>query len=169
MQEARASSLSSAANPEPSGQFTDAANSGRGAASRRALAIGALLLLSPLVLAGCHKSHRRHQPVEVLPQAFASSTEFTWSGDLRAYSAFDEYIWDTVWDEVFIEFEGFDFFGEVRVQILDDSLDEVYDETFFGSGGSLQVKTSSDLGFAGEWTVRITTWDVFGDVRLRLD
>ncbi len=132
-------------------------------------ALTALALALPLLAAGCHKSHRRSQPAETHPQAFASTTEFTWTGDLRSYDAFDEYLWTTVWDEVFIEFEAFNFFGEVRVQILDDTLTQIYEETYFGSGGHFHVNTSSELGFAGEWTIQITTWDVFGDITLRLD
>ena len=127
----------------------------------------ALIFLVPLALVGCHE--RRHRHVEPHPAAFASSTEFTWSGDLRGYDAFDEYIWDTVWDEVFIEFEAFDFHGDVRIQILDDTFTVVFDDTFFGTGGDLLVQTSSDLGFSGEWTIRITSDRVFGDVRLTLD
>jgi len=131
----------------------------------------ALAVAAPLILTGCYHSHRHAVPVVVVPHptAFASDTEFTWTGDLVAYNATDEYLWFTVWDEVFIEFEGLDFFGEVRVQIWDDLLEPIFDETYFGSGGDILVNTSSELGFAGEWTVRITTYDVFGTVTLRLD
>ena len=133
---------------------------------RFALLIG-LALAVPLLAAGCKKSRR--SSVDPFPTAFASSTEFFWSGDLRNYDALDEYRWNTVWDEVFIEFLAFDFFGEVRVQIYDEFLDEIFDETYFGVGGDLKINTTSDLGVSGEWTIVITSFDVFGDVRLRLD
>ena len=74
-----------------------------------------------------------------------------------------------MWDEVFVEFHGIDYFGEIRVQIWDDFFDLVFDQTFFGTGEEIVVNTMSELGFAGEWTVRITSFDVFGSVTLRLD
>ena len=93
---------------------------------RRTLLFGALLLALPLGAAGCHKS-KRHSHIDPHPTAFASSTEFIWVGDLRNYDALDEYEWNTVWDEVFIEFDAHDFFGEVRVQIYDDAFDEIFE------------------------------------------
>lgn len=134
---------------------------------RQVLLVG-LALAVPIMAAGCHKKSRR-STVDPFPTALASSTEFFWSGDLRNYDALDEYVWNTVWDEVFIEFQAFDFFGEVRVQIYDDLFDEIFDETYFGGGGDLIINTTSELGFSGEWTVVITSFDVYGDVRLRLD
>ncbi len=135
----------------------------------RMLLRAAVVLATPLVLAGCYHSHNSRHHVSSHPTAFATPSEFTWTGDLVGYDATDEYLWDTVWDEVFIEFEALHFFGEVRVQIFDHFFDEIYDETFFGSGGDLLVQTSSELGFSGEWRIVINSFDVDGDVTLRLD
>ena len=129
-----------------------------------------LSVVALVALPGCYESHSHHNHHEIPhPTAFASETEFTWTGDLVGYGAKDEYLWFTVWDEVFVEFHGIDYFGEIRVQIWDDFFDLVFDQTFFGTGEEIVVNTMSELGFAGEWTVRITSFDVFGSVTLRLD
>jgi hypothetical protein len=141
-----------------------------GYGSQSILRVGILAALLP-ALAGCynHTSSTDHVAAVPHPTAFASPTEFTWTGDLFGYSATDEYLWDTVWDEVFIEFEAVDFFGELRVEIYDHFFTKIFDETYFGSGGHLQVNTMSELGFSGEWTIFITSFHVDGGVTLRFD
>lgn len=146
--------------------------SGRRVARRgaRPTAMLTALGVALLALAGCHHHHDDHVViVEPHPTAFASETEFTWTGDLIGYSARDEYLWDTVWDEAFVEFTGLDFFGEVRIEIYDEFFDKIFDETYFGSGGDIGVNTATELGFSGTWSIVITTYDVHGAVTLVLD
>lgn len=136
--------------------------------------LAVLLLGTAFTLGGCYDDDDDYDcvyppPPSTLPTAFATPTEFTWTGALSAYSATDEYLWTTTWDEVFIEFVGIDFFGQVRVQIFDSTLVQIFDETFLGGGDFQQVNLVSELGFAGDWTVIITSFDVFGQVTVRFD
>ncbi len=125
------------------------------------------LLLIPLVLFGCHERSNRHDGPH--PTAYASPTEFQWTGDLISYDALDEYDWNTVWDLVFVEFEAFDFSGVIRVQIFDDDFVEILDETWVGYGDDVLIRTSSAAGVSGQWRVRITSDDLWGDLALRFD
>jgi hypothetical protein len=125
------------------------------------------LLLIPLLLFGCHERSNRHDGPH--PTAYASPTEFQWTGDLISYDALDEYDWNTVWDLVFVEFEAFDFSGVIRVQIFDDDFVEILDETWVGYGDDVLIRTSSASGVSGQWRVRITSDDLWGDLALRFD
>ena len=140
----------------------------------RTWTIAGLLLGAAITLGGCDydddcDDYYPPPPPTLPPTAFATDTEFTWTGTFAAYSATDEYLWVTVWDEVFIEFVGIDFLGQVRVQIFDSTNVQIFDETFLGNGDFQQVNLVSDLGLAGEWTVIVTTFDVFGQVTVRFD
>jgi len=139
----------------------------------RPVVLAGLLLGAGVFLGGCDYDDDDcdyyYPPPSLPPTAYATDTEFTWTGTFTAYNATDEYLWTTVWDEVFVEFVGIDFLGQVRVQIFDDTNVQIFDETFLGNGDFQQVNLVSDLGFAGDWTVIVTTFDVFGQVTVRFD
>ncbi len=136
------------------------------ARSTKYAAIPALMTL--LLLVGCHTGNR-HSHFENHPKAVASPFKFVWGGDLIHYDAFDQYIWDTNWDEVFIEFSAYDFIGEFCVEIYDGVGDLVFADTYFGVGGDLFVSTQTKLGYSGNWVIEINSFDLTGDVQLTLD
>jgi hypothetical protein len=55
------------------------------------------------------------------------------------------------------------------VQIFDDDFVEILDETWVGYGDDVLIRTSSAAGVSGQWRVRITSDDLWGDLALRFD
>lgn len=103
------------------------------------------------------------------PIATATAVDFIYEGDFINYNNSESYFWSTILNDTFISFEGIEFYGVVRIRIYDDFKVLIFDEMFFGNGGTLQSKTISDLGISGLWEVQIDSTSVDGIVQVILD
>lgn len=103
------------------------------------------------------------------PIATATAVDFIYEGDFINYNNSESYFWSTILNDAFVSFDGIDFYGVVRIRIYDDFKVLIFDEMFFGNGGTLQSKTISDLGISGLWEVQIDSTSVDGFVQVILD
>lgn len=126
--------------------------------------LGGLLLL---VGSGCHN----HCSGTCFNEPFVASSEydFFFEGDFFNYTSSENYFWSTSLFDTFVSFEGIAFEGMVRVRIYDMLNFKVFDETYFGNGGNLRVKSLSDLAVPGLWEVQIESYGVDGFVSVILD
>ena len=103
------------------------------------------------------------------PIASASAVDFIYEGDFLAYSSSESYFWDTILNDAFVSFEGIGFYGMVRVRIYDDFKILIFDEIYFGNGGTLRSKSISSFGISGLWEVQIDSSNVDGFIQVILD
>ncbi|MGE4632809.1 MAG: hypothetical protein AAEJ47_07210 [Planctomycetota bacterium] len=103
------------------------------------------------------------------PIVSSSSFDFIYEGDLSDFTSSESYYWETDLLDAFVSFEGIGFYGSVRVRIYDMFNFLIFDETFFGNGGTLRAKLISDFGFSGLWEVQIDSSHVDGFVSIILD
>ena len=119
-------------------------------------------VLATLALApGCH--HDRND-IDVS----TSFAEFQYEGDFDHYTDVEQYRWETPLEQAFVDFEAFDFHGELRIEILDNHDVLIYDVLFIGDGGDFFVEDETLVGDPGEWIIVITAHDAHGFVRLTL-
>ncbi len=103
------------------------------------------------------------------PIVSSSSFDFIYEGDFYNFTSSESYYWGTDLSDAFVSFEGIGFYGLVRVRIFDLFNFKIFDETFFGNGGTLRAKLISDFGFSGLWEVQIDSSHVDGFVSIILD
>ena len=103
------------------------------------------------------------------PIVSTSSFDFIYEGDFFNFTSSESYYWMTDLSDSFVSFEGVGFYGLVRVRIYDMFNFKIFDETFFGNGGTLRAKLISDFGFSGLWEVQIDSSQVDGFVSIILD
>ena len=100
------------------------------------------------------------------PHTVSRLGEFSYVAELTDYNAIEDFDWFTSSDVAWVEFRANNFHGSMRVQILDDDGDSIYDETFNG-GGHVQDNDFTDSdGHRGEWTIVLTSTNVNGRVNL---
>ncbi len=92
------------------------------------------------------------------PIASASAVDFIYEGDFFAYNSSESYFWDTILNDAF-----------VRVRIYDDFKILIFDEIYFGNGGTLRSKSISSFGISGLWEVQIDSSNVDGFIQVILD
>ena len=95
--------------------------------------------------------------------------DFIYEGDFIGYNNSESYFWSTVLNDAFVSFEGIDFYGVVRIRIYDDFSMLLFDEKYFGNGGTLQSMSISCPGNSGLWEVQIDSTSVDGIVQIILD
>jgi hypothetical protein len=121
-------------------------------------ALSALFLgLAP----ACH--HHRNDP-----DSDSFSWEFRWHGELDNFTNAELHEWDTFHERAIVDFEAWDFEGEIRVEIIDGDNETVYLATFSSNGGHLHHVDETDRGDDGDWHISIISTDAEGFVDLRV-
>lgn len=118
-----------------------------------------VLLLGGLVATSTScKRHRNDPHVVEHPLAFH------WNARLVNYNETDEENWYTIQDYAFVEFEAFDFSGEILVEIYDDHDDLIYSRSYLGDGGDLYALDETLDGDEGDWYIVISGFSADGFV-----
>lgn len=136
---------------------------------RAALGLAAVLVLAAVAAVGCHDyddddyydddDDDGGSPTSV-------STEFRWEIDALDYTADEAYVWESIFEDAFVEFEGFDFEGSVQVEIFDATDTLIYSELYVGTGGYQTDLDQTLIGVEGDWVIRISSISADGHLRV---
>ncbi len=116
-----------------------------------------VLSLAIFTNSGC-KRHRNDPLVREHPLAFH------WDARLVNYNQVDEENWYTIQDWAYVEFEAFDFHGEIMIEIYDDHDDLIFRNSYVGTGGDLYALDETLDGDEGDWYIVITGFAADGFV-----
>ena len=129
----------------------------------RALSLLAVLL-SVALLTACNRDNK--------PVVFTSDGDSTFEYDAYYDDDNDVEEWELLFrdPEAEVEVETIDLDGQVVVEIFDDDNDRVFLKTYDGPANGREIDfDDSDRGEQGVWTIRITTIDATGRIRIFIE
>ncbi len=138
--------------------------------ARNALVLGLVaLLVAAVVVPGCYDYDDDYYDDDYYDDDNGSSFyAFQYDRVFALATGVETFTWDSIYDQVFVEFEAWDFLGSVLVEVFDAANALIYLEEHLGAGG-YQFDTDQTLpGIAGQWTIRITTTAADGQVQVIL-